>query len=288
MMKKDKTDFTVYIHISPITTRDFAALFKQHRELRSAGIGDYLVFAYNLIFNPIVQTVDEINLTDAQLEKVNLLLLAGENMINKKLSRETLRVLSSTTNNIKQSETSYIPYLDLIIQGAENAYLNDMINKAKGTQIHSITEQIGEDRTRRIKRVNKNFGTKTYKMKLALVFYLTELLVESIAKKDMNNYGYLIHHIHQICFNFEEEMPQHVGGNNTNSTEKSLKELYSRYYEEYTQYAEDFEPSFDWGDYVGSLYLKREFRKCARDGVLELPQSVIEGYETDCLRRKNR
>ena len=274
------------IHISPIDVRDFASIFEQNQELRIAKADECLVFAYNIIFNPIVQNANEINLSNEQLEKVNLLLLAAENLINKKLDN-AVQIISPYTRTINKSRTSFIPDLDKFIQAAENNYLNTLINETNETTYISITQQKGTDRSNRTKRIEENFGTKTYRMKAALVFYLIPNLAKALNKKDIKNYGYLIHHINEICFDIALEMPKRNGGNSRNNREQALQDLYSQFYDEYKDYKKEILGCFDWKKYADSEYIKQKFIECAESDISELPQNVIDDYETDCLRRKN-
>ena len=64
-----------------VTIRDYGALFNATPGLRATEIQNCLVFAHNLIFTDFTYDEFGIELEDWQLEKLNLLLTAGLNLI---------------------------------------------------------------------------------------------------------------------------------------------------------------------------------------------------------------
>ena len=266
-----------------ITVHDFGSFFNQHQELRLAGVNNRLVFVYNQIFMDNVYTEADIHLKDWQFEKINLLLSAGLKLIKKHLPQDTQLIIERELHG----QIPCIMHLDAHIQGAANNYINDLINKSTRQKRISVTEQDEHDVNTRKRRIEQNFGAKLYKIKAAVVFYYTELLAIALDKNNIKLYSLLLQHIIHICSEIENNLFRHNGGEKIHSTQKELQKLYRIFYPEYIKYGDKCLNSFDWKGYADSSVVKQTFIENAKKHLVTIPESIIESYEIECLRKKN-
>lgn len=268
-----------------VTIRDYSAFFNATPGLRATEIQNCLVFAHNLIFTDFTYDEFGIELEDWQLEKLNLLLTAGLNLI-RTAHVNIYNMFRIYSTKITDSDPVYCPQFDRCVQGAINHLINNQINKHKKTNTMFVALQDGKERTRRMRNIEDMIGIKPYKIRAAIIFYLTEFAASALKNNQIVKYGELVGIIHRITRELEHEMVTRSGGEAVHSTEKSLANLYKGYLDYYQTYGE--EEGFDWGKYADSDCIKNEFLKCAQTNQIQLPKRLLDLYELECLKQKNK